>query len=577
MIAKADLNIEAVKTKSSEKLFFKYLSRKLNGIGIPKITPFKGQYIDLLYIENKKAALFKFMDTNEETFSILSDEIVEIIEEEHQSVEEFLEKRLDGITISYYFVMPYVELSRHGKTSGVIIDKLEFEELINDEKNFDELLSPISTDVEHFLFKMAKEYFVFQKEKMTGDFFVDLEYGKENIQAVLMEKEQIEAVNSLHYGTTLLEAPTGCGKTSIMFSKAIKLARTYPNDHFLYITFNKQLSNEIKNRMKYYYPDIMNIRVINFHQFVLLLGKKYNLKLNKQSRQSFNKEFEKVFEKVAKIYKGKRHFKGVFVDEAENFSYNEIEFLREVSYKTKNVLYISYDEPKRMTPIPENLEGANRYPWDHRLTLSQNYRASRAVAQFNLDFQNDINAFSALELDRVNNYFKTFTSASKMEGKSQIFEYETTDEMQSQILDVVHSCLQKGYAYSDIGIIYPYNEKIKGSQNVQSKQMLKNWMEEEGVDVSFVDDESGNLKRANGITLTNIYNCTNLQWKVVILCQLDILYAEINPENLKRKDIQKMLNIIYTASGRANEELYVMLKKDDQRPGVIDLLGQKVL
>lgn len=574
MMINANSNIEAVKTKTSEKLFYKFLAEKAEGMGIAKIAPFNGQYFDLLYIEDRKAALFKFVDTNEDTFSILAEEIVEVIEEEHTAANSMLRRRLDGETVSYYFVMPYIELAEHGIDCDIIIDCKRFGELTDGKRSLGSLLSEVKTSKETLLQKLAGEYFVFRKEHSFGEVIVDMSTENKKLQAALMDRAQMEAVNSLHYGTTFLEGSTGTGKTTVMFSKMIKLARIYSKDKFLYITFSKQLANSIRILLKQQHPDIENIRVINFHQFILLLGKKYNLKLNKQSKQNFAKEFQKVFQKVEKIYSGKRSFKGIFVDESENLSLDEIRFLRDISYQTKNILYLSYDEAKRMTPLDENGRSVEEIAWDDHLELSDNYRASQEVARFNRDFQNDINAFSALELERVGNYFRTFSAIRSQKGSANVIEYEAPEEMMEKMLEIIRAYEKEGVALSDIGVIYPYNERTTGSP-VHAKRDLKNFLEGHGLIVDLAEEESRDFNTAKGLTLSNIYNCTNLEFKVVILCYLDMLYTD--PTKLRSKEVQKMLNIIYTASGRAKDDLLVMIKKGEDRPGVMDLLSQKIL
>lgn len=572
---KVNSNIESVKTKDSEKLFYEHLEKYMTGIGIPKIVPIKGIYFDLLYVENGNAALFKFMDTSEDTFSILSEEIIEVIEEELAIVDEFIKEKFEGLSLNYHFVMPFIEFESYNLSKEYVIDKSKMESLMNEEIPLSDLLSDTKGMDEELLFQLGKEYFVLQKESALGELVINKKYRNEDIKATLMEVEQIQGVNSLRYGTTLFEGATGTGKTSMMIAKLIKLARIYQNDNFLYVTFDKQLSNEINNMIKYYHKDINNIKVINFHQFVLILGRKYNLKLNNKSKQSFNKEFEKVFEKIAKIYKGKRYFKGVFVDEGENFNTSEIQFLRDISYSMKNILYIAYDEAKRMSPFDEHKEDASHFPKDNLLVAKGNYRMSQEVGYFNLDFQNDVNTFSVLELNRHSEYFKSFNVNNPKKGFAQVLEHEDTPQMLSRVIQIIKDSVGSGYDYSDICIIYPFNEKVvKNNKSVYSKHLLKKVLDENNILVNFADDESSYLQKPIGVTLSNIYNCTNLEWKVVILCQLDTLYNTFTKP--KTKDIQKMLNIIYTATGRTNENLYVLIRKDDHRPGIIDLLSQKI-
>ncbi len=575
MFAYTDSNIESIKYKNSEELFYRYLNEELSGIGLTKPAPFAGYSFDLLYFENDRAALFKFMDTNEDTFSILADEIVEVIEEEYREVRELVQKKLDGISLNYYFVMPFVELSEHGQKSDVIIDKPHFERLINHEEDVRALLSDVQPLGKNILFRLAKENFVFQKQHQTGEIFIELELSKSKLTATLMEQEQQEAVNDLHYGSTALIGSSGTGKTAVLLAKMLKLAHLYPKDKFLYITFDKQLAEELRQIIKYYHPDISNIMVINFHRFILMLGKKYNLKLNKKSKQSFNKEFEKVFDKVIHVFGGKQYFKGIFIDEAENFLPKEILFLKDILYSKRSFLCASFDPAKQMTPINEKT-ATPILVFDREIHLNTNFRASQAVGRFNLDFQNDINAFSALELDRAEDYFLPFKTVSGIVGEAKVVEYSDAKQMLDKLAELVLDYRAEGYEYPEIGIIYPYNEKQGfGNEMIYSRQMIKDALDKHRIPSEFAKDESSMLTAFSGVGLSNIFNATNLQWRLVIVCQLDTLYAP-GAGNLRGRDIQKMLNIIYTATNRATEALTVMIREDEQRPGILDLLAQRI-
>lgn len=59
-----------------------------------------------------------------------------------------------------------------------------------------------------------------------------------------MDCSQIENINSFRYGSMMMSS-SGTGKTRAMIAKLIKIARLYPKDDFAYITFDKQLSNDI--------------------------------------------------------------------------------------------------------------------------------------------------------------------------------------------------------------------------------------------------------------------------------------------------------------------------------------------
>ena len=43
---------------------------------VPKVTPFKGINTDILYIKDNKILFIKFMDTTEDLFFILEEEVI---------------------------------------------------------------------------------------------------------------------------------------------------------------------------------------------------------------------------------------------------------------------------------------------------------------------------------------------------------------------------------------------------------------------------------------------------------------------------------------------------------------------
>ncbi|MGB5824281.1 MAG: UvrD-helicase domain-containing protein [Proteocatella sp.] len=574
--ADVNSNVESIRKKSSERDFYKYMEERLTGTGLTKIVPFNGIYFDLLYVEKNRVGLFKFMDTSEDTFSILDKEILEVMEEEYDEVQAKIAIKLPEAKVSYHFIMPYVNLKVKNIQKSFIIDNHKFEELINSDEEITSYMHENNEDeIDNIIFKLAKEYFVVKKtvNKLQTKPLVETEVNYKNLRlnAVTMDKEQIEKINDFKYGATIMYGSTGTGKTKVLMSKFIKIARLYPKDNFLYITFDKQLSNELNNYVKYLFPDMKNIRIINYHQFVLLLGKKYNLRLNNKSKQSFNKEFEKVFDKVAKIYSDKRYFKGIFVDESENFLIKDLEFLRKISYSTRNFLYVSYDNAKQMSHMEEKTVSIEEYSFDNMITLDKNYRNSLEIGNFNMGFQDNLEKYKMLELNESEDYFLPFQIESGIIGEVNAIEYKTSTEMMTDIVEKIKFFIEKGYKYSDMCVIYPFNEKVlKGKKHVYSKHLVKKFLEENEIIFSFADDETSNLYSSTGVTLSNIYNVTNLEYKIVFFCQLDVLYNSFNIEN--KINARKMINIIYTATTRATEKLCIYLKDDETRPGLIDLL-----
>ena len=93
----------------------------------------------------------------------------------------------------------------------------------------------------------------------------------------MLTDDQLEKVLSIKYGKTLIEGPTGSGKTTIMLSRAIKLARIYPHHNFIIFTHTKQLCNQLRESVRLLYKENNNLEVHTMSSFVFKLVKKYNL------------------------------------------------------------------------------------------------------------------------------------------------------------------------------------------------------------------------------------------------------------------------------------------------------------
>ena len=100
--------LEALKLKEIEKTFYENVGNNVNII--PKVTPFKGINTDMLYIKDNKMLFIKFMDTTEDLFFILEEELLEVMKEEYDLLKIKMEQSKLNIEYNYVFVMPYVDI-----------------------------------------------------------------------------------------------------------------------------------------------------------------------------------------------------------------------------------------------------------------------------------------------------------------------------------------------------------------------------------------------------------------------------------------------------------------------------------
>ncbi len=339
--------LEALKLKDIEKSFYKKIGN--NATIIPKVTPFKGINTDMLYIKDNKLLFIKFMDTTEDLFFILEDELLEVMNEEYELLKIKMSQSKPNIEYNYIFVMPYVDIEVASNFENFItnnlIDRSRLEEILNDKSLINEYLKNENNEVDLnlFLLDICPEYYVLNdnihlnnKLKKISFYSDDYKYS-----AIPLDDEQIRDVISINYGNSLFTGGSGTGKTTLMLSKVMKLARVYPHHRFLILTHTKQECNELREKLQIVYKENNNIDIYTLSAFVLKLAKRYNLVVDYNMLKSdYYKTFNNIVKQARNIIKNKNMFKGIFIDEAESFSKDEIDFIREFLYKTKYIFNI---------------------------------------------------------------------------------------------------------------------------------------------------------------------------------------------------------------------------------------------
>ncbi len=259
--------LDSLKVKEIEKIFYQMNDDNTNVV--PKVTPFRGINTDLLYIKNNRILFVKFMDTSEDLFSILDEELIEVMNEEYELLKLKMAQFNNNINFNYVFVMPYVEIEDTYEledfVNNNIIDKSKLENIINNRQEIDNYLKEENNEIELnlYILDICPEYY-----ELNGSYHLNKEFkkitfsqGDYTYSATMLTDEQLEKSLSINYGKTLIEGPTGSGKTAIMMSRAIKLARIYPHHNFIIFTHTKQLCNQLREELKLIYKDNNNLEV----------------------------------------------------------------------------------------------------------------------------------------------------------------------------------------------------------------------------------------------------------------------------------------------------------------------------
>lgn len=580
--------LDALKVKEIEKIFYSKIEEDVNLV--PKVTPFKGINTDMLYIKDNRILFIKFMDTTEDLFFILEEELLEVMHEEYELLKLKMNQNHRNIKYNYIFVMPYVEITDSYDfeefINNNIIDKNKLEEIIKEPKKIESFLIDKNNEVDLNLFMMAicPEYYLINDKIHLNKKFKKISFSSDDYKytATVLEDEQIVNSLSINYGNTIFEGGSGSGKTTVMLSRAIKLARLYPHHKFLIFTYSKQLCTELRERLELLYRENNNLEVHTFSTFVFKLAKKYNLIVDyAMLKNDYEKYFNNLIKQAKNIIKNKNMFKGIFIDESESFTNDEIQFIRAFLYKSKYIFNIFSCESLN---IYNNLnifkELYKDIEFEDRFILNKNYRQSKEITRFVNNYSENANKYISDLRPKIDNIFLDTRPVREGNNAVDIIKVSDLDEQISSVIwEIEHFINRRGLDYSDIAIVYPYNKKkLKSGKTIYFQYMLKKALEEANIPYIYAEENLNNLSKKIGVTISNIYTIKNLEYKAVIICELEMLYNHYildKDQDYQINDFVGDLNKVYLAMTRANDYMSIVTAFNEESSEIINLLTKK--
>ncbi len=578
--------LDALKIKEIEKIFYDNIQEDVNLI--PKITPFKGINTDMLYIKDNKILFIKFMDTTEDLFFILEEELLEVMNEENELLNLRMKQLDKKINYNYIFIMPYVEVDNGYEfkefVNNHIVDKNKLKSIIDNKEKINDYLVETNNEIDLnlFLLDICPEYYLLnEREHLNKQFkkisFYDQDY---KYSATMLDNSQIVEASSIKYGNALFKGGSGTGKTTIMLSRGIKLARLYPHHKFLILTDSKQACNELREKVKLVYKANNNLEIYTYSSFIFKLAKKYNLIVDYNNlKKDYEKTFNNLVKQAKNIIKNKNMFKGIFIDEVENFNKDEISFIQEFLYKTKFIfnafccesLNISSD----LNIFKDNLEGIE---FKETVILEKNYKQSEDLVKFTNNFAKNANDYIRNLRDNkiYNEFYKTKPIRVGNKAVDIIKVSDLDDQISSLIWEIEYLISKKGLHYSEICIIYPYNKKkLKNGKTIYFQYMLKKALEEANIPYIYAEENLTNISKKLGVTISNIYTINNLEYKALIVCELEMLYNHtINDkeQDYQINDFVGDLNKVYLSITRACDYLSIITTFNENSSDIIKLL-----
>ena len=587
---KINSELDALKIKEVEEIFYEKNSD--NTIVVPKVTPFRGINTDLLYIKDNKILFIKFMDTSEDLFSILDEELIEVMNEENELLKLKMAQLHSNINFNYVFIMPYVNIEENygfeDFVNNNIIDKNKLEDIINNPKLLENYLSKENNEIELnlYILDICPEYYELNGAYHHNKKFKKITFseGEYNYTANMLTENQLEKSLSIKYGKTLIEGPTGSGKTTIMLSRAIKLSRVYPHHNFIIFTHTKQLCNQIRESINLLYKENNNLEVHTISSFVFKLAKKYNLVLDYGIlKKDYEKTFNNLIKQAENIIKNKKIFKGIFIDEGECFTERDIKFIEKFLYETKYIFNIYYCEASNIYNNVNIFKNPLDYiEFDEKIKLNENYRQEKNMIDFSNKFCDNANEYiKSLRSDVNRNLYKKSEPILKNGITSQIVKVDDLEDQINAILwEIEYLINNKGLEYSDIAIVFPYNKKkLKNGKTIYFQYILRKALDDANIPYIMADYTLTKHAKKSGVTLSNLYFIKNLEYKAVVFCELEMLYnhsIDKEDQDYQINDFIGDLNKIYTVINRASEYLTIITTFNEKSSGLIEILVNSI-
>jgi hypothetical protein len=578
--------LDALKIKEIERTFYEKLDK--NTKIIPKVTPFKGINTDLLYIKDNKPLFIKFVDTTEDLFSILEEELIEVMDEEFGLLKNKMNLNFRNISYNYIFIMPYVKIDDNFGFDEFIknhvIDKNKLSDIIGGKISLDEYLQDENDEVSLnlYLLDVCSEYYLINDSLHLNENFKKISFYNDDYEytATMMEESQIKEAISINYGNSLIEGASGTGKTSIMLSRAIKLSKVYPHHNFLIFTHNKQSCNELRELLEILYKDNNNLEVHTFGSFIFKLAKKYSLILDyTMLKNDYEKTFKNLVKQAENIIKNKNMFKGIFIDEAECFADDDIKFIQEFLYKAKYIFNIYSCGSLNISNNLNIFKTPYEYiEFDENLFLNCNYRQTKEIAGFVNKFAENSNKFIRNLKSNVDyDIFYKMDAIRSLDSSVDIIKVsDLDDQISSVIWEIEYLTSKLGIKHEEIAVIYPYNKKrLKNGNTIYFQYMLKKAFESSNIPYIYADENLTNLSKKMGVTLSNIYTIKSLEYKAVIVCELEMLYNQTiadTDQDYQVNDFVGDLNKIYLSLSRASNCLKIVTTFDEDGSDLVKLI-----
>lgn len=353
--------------------------------------------------------------------------------------------------------------------------------------------------------------------------------------------EQRSIIKSLNDNNVVIDSVAGSGKTTTN----LLIAKNYPDDNILLLTYNARLKFETRDKIKDL--KLSNITAHSYHSFCCsFYGKCFNDIMLK--------------EMLAKKVEPRRtiSYDIIIVDECQDmtplyfevcckiFDDNDNKSARVCVLGDQNQSIYGFNgADPRFISLADNVFLPNKRPWV-KLNLSHSFRVTKEMAYFVNRCMLENNRIKSKKVSgNMPRYIVTDCFGKKFGSKGRAFKE-------------VKSYLDKGYGYDDLFVIAP---SVKSSKN--PIRQLANELSEKGYPVFAPanDDEKLDQQVMEGkIVFSTFHQVKGLERKVVFVFNFDCSYFDLFK---KDKNPRYCPNELYVATTRATEHLVLFHHYDN--------------
>jgi len=406
-------------------------------------------------------------------------------------------------------------------------------------------LKPISPFIDGGITKMKKLEKENLKNKLENYIKNDREYDFQD-NTIILDDEQYDIVTANPNQNIRILAGAGSGKTTTILCRVKYLVDNYitPN-RILILTFNKDASENLKNRIVKLFGFQINIDIYTIDAFCYMLYHKYDQAKSYISISEYILIGRQIMYKYGSEISAK--YKYVFFDEFQDVNSKQFDilnqfvingcFLTVIGDDSQNIYQFRGTDNYFMINFDNIFKNTSTY------TLTTNYRSTQSIV-------NLANHCISYNQNQVKKIMKT----NNKEGQLPKFILSKTETIQiNYIINKINGYIEKGINLGDIAILSRNGYHLK----IMEAELLKHDIPM----VSCITDKIGeNIKKIlepNKVAVTTIHKSKGLEWSKVFL--LGFAHQHFPSQlNNNIKNIEEERRLFYVGVTRAKNSLFLM-------------------